>query len=271
MYHDNTKDADVEIELENEPFLSHSKLEQGDNDDFDKTTALQILLYIGAIVLLSFSCFTSIHILLTPPPVEPLLEYELVKFHTGFFDEEEPSVFDGPSTDAMDDAWRDLYDIWTYAISSLTEEENNRLADPTVPVFGNHSELFGGLDVFHQLHCLDYVRQAIEPERYGGAHHHVKRTPSPFARRRPTTDLPHVSDTEHVAHCIDMVRQSLMCSADISIVSWYMPTASPGHKPLPLPRFDQTRMCRNFDKLRDWAKERTPAPEALERVMPHGH
>ena len=56
-----------------------------------------------------------------------------------------------------------------------------------------------------------------------------------------------------------------MCSADISVISWYMPEASsPEHTPNPLPRFDQTRMCRDFHGLRDWARSRTPDAEGLE-------
>ncbi|KAL4259670.1 ustYa family protein [Pleurotus pulmonarius] len=160
----------------------------------------------------------------------------------------------------MDDTWTGLYDVYTYAISTLTEEENKRLPEPTVPSFGNMSRLYGGLD--------DYVRKAIEPERYGNSHNGH----SSLARRRASKDLPHVSDTEHISHCIDMIRQSLMCSADISVISWYMPEASsPEHTPNPLPRFDQTRMCRDFDDLRDWARSRTPDAEGLEGVMPHGH
>ncbi len=55
----------------------------------------------------------------TIAPVEHLVQYKLQKFHTGFFDDEEPSVFDGPSTDAMDEAWTDLYDIYTCEASPL--------------------------------------------------------------------------------------------------------------------------------------------------------
>ncbi|KAF7430918.1 hypothetical protein PC9H_006633 [Pleurotus ostreatus] len=288
-YYSHTKDSDVGeyVELEQqEPLLyppgKDNGTEEAEESFGNDLSPLRLILYFAGIILLSFSCFATLHILLTPPapsieppkifqellysPVEHLVRYKLQKFHTGFFDDEEPSVFDGPSTDAMDKAWTDLYDIYTYAISSLTEEENKHLPDPTVPSFGNMSRLYGGLDVFHQLHCLDYVRMAIEPERYGNSHskHSLR------GKRRASKDLPHVSDAEHVSHCIDMIRQSLMCSADISVISWYMPEASsPEHTPKPLPRFDQTRMCRDFDGLRDWARSRTPDADGLESVMPH--
>ncbi|KAF9497144.1 hypothetical protein BDN71DRAFT_1445169 [Pleurotus eryngii] len=288
-HYSHTKDSGVceYIELEqHEPLLYSPGKDVGTEEAEESCgkdiSALCLTLYFAGIILLSFSCFTTLHILLTPPapsmepskifpellysPVDHLVGYKVQKFHTGFFDDEEPSVFDGPSTDAMDKAWTGLYDIYTYAISSLTEEENKHLPEPTVPSFGNMSRLYGGLDVFHQLHCLDYVRMAIEPERYGNSHSKH----SSLEERRASKDLPHVSDTEHVSHCIDMIRQSLMCSADISVISWYMPEASsPEHAPKPLPRFDQTRMCRDFDSLRDWARSRTPDAEGLESVMPH--
>ncbi|KAJ8516158.1 hypothetical protein ONZ45_g6500 [Pleurotus djamor] len=182
--------SSVEIELEREPFLGSSGKDELDVVDIDgHSNGRRLLLHLAGIVLLSFSSISILHVLLranvsvtpekifptllyseysnprvavyclnTPAPsqgpVEHLIEYQHIRFHTGFFDDELPSVFDGPSTDAMDKAWLDLYDIWTYAVSSLTEDENDRLPDPTVPAFGNHSQLFGGIDVFHQLHCL---------------------------------------------------------------------------------------------------------------------
>ncbi|KAF4582428.1 hypothetical protein EYR38_002548 [Pleurotus pulmonarius] len=301
-YHDPTRGVE-----ERETLLYSTRKDETDQglEGYEKDpSAVRLTLYVVGIVLLSFSSFATLHVLLYPtsPPMDPsnifpellyspvehLVSYKLVKFHTGFFEDEAPSVFDGPSTDSMDAAWTDLYDIYTYAISSLTTEENGHLADPTVPAFGNTSQLYGGLDVFHQLHCLvlaipfddvcaradlfaakDYVRKALEPERYGGVD---GRRASFMNKRKATADLPHVSTAEHVSHCLDMIRQSLMCSADISVISWYMPIPSSAeHTPNPLPRFDQTRMCRDFDRLRDWARSRTPDVEGLEGVMPHGH
>ena len=72
MYYDNNKDADVE--LENEPFLAIPKMhEPGLDDGVDEPTAFRISLYIGAIILLSLSCFASIYVSLSPraPIMEP--------------------------------------------------------------------------------------------------------------------------------------------------------------------------------------------------------
>lgn len=62
----------------------------------------------------------------------------------------------------------------------------------------------------------------------------------------------HALALKHLDHCIDSIRQSLMCSADVT--------------PLPYVwwrKYDQlmpasavTHTCRDFDAIRDWAKER---------------
>ena len=55
---------------------------------------------------------------------------------------------------------------------------------------------------------------------------------------------------EHIDHCIDSIRQSLTCNADISAITWswdrmeqrYTPQATVSH------------VCKRFDKIREWAK-----------------
>lgn len=52
-------------------------------------------------------------------------------------------------------------------------------------------------------------------------------------------------------HCIDIIRQSLMCSADTGIFSYVWVEGYPR----PFPDFSVYHKCRNFDVVLDWAKE----------------
>ncbi|KAJ8495111.1 hypothetical protein ONZ45_g13003 [Pleurotus djamor] len=260
------------------PDADHEDTRWREPIDRSEATILSPMFYLAGILFLLVTSIAMTQALLTHAPVpevfrellytpaESLLEYEQIRFHTGFLDEEQLSAFDGPSTVIMDQAWSDLYDTQKYAIVALIEEENNRLADPTIPFLGNRSQLYGGLDVFHQLHCLDYVRHHLEPERYktNHHHHHMRSVPRPS---RPTKNIPngvtYFPEDEHVAHCIDILRQSVMCSADISVVSWFLDVdeGSKKHKdarPNLRSRFNQKRMCRNFEKLREWSGSRAP-------------
>ena len=53
-------------------------------------------------------------------------------------------------------------------------------------------------------------------------------------------------------HCIDSIRQSLMCSSDIKP----LPYASYPRYQMAIPATGVIRRCREFDALREWARER---------------
>ena len=68
---------------------------------------------------------------------------------------------------------------------------------------------------------------------------------------------------KHLDHCIDSIRQSLMCSADITPLPyvWWRK-----YNQL-MPASAVTHTCRDFDALRDWAKEhRAGAIDAFVQV-----
>ncbi|KAF5242484.1 hypothetical protein FANTH_8650 [Fusarium anthophilum] len=56
---------------------------------------------------------------------------------------------------------------------------------------------------------------------------------------------------EHLEHCYDALRQSLMCSADITPLPWVWSDKAQEAKEVAR----VTHTCRDFDVLRDWARE----------------
>ncbi|KAL2067815.1 hypothetical protein VTL71DRAFT_15911 [Oculimacula yallundae] len=63
------------------------------------------------------------------------------------------------------------------------------------------------LTVFHQLHCLDGIRQN---------YWHLYRTLQTDAEDHQDQAKMHISHA-HVRHCIDLLRQTLMCNADTTL------------------------------------------------------
>ncbi len=52
-------------------------------------------------------------------------------------------------------------------------------------------------------------------------------------------------------HCIESIRQSLVCNADTSVVTYeWIPTE------LLQPQIGVVHSCKNFDKIHDWAWDR---------------
>jgi hypothetical protein len=60
---------------------------------------------------------------------------------------------------------------------------------------------------------------------------------------------------EHIGHCIDSIRQSLMCSSDISVIVWQWRNETQ----LVHPHGGIVHTCRNFEKISEWAKENKAA------------
>jgi hypothetical protein len=75
------------------------------------------------------------------------------------------------------------------------------------------------------------IRMGLHPDRY------------------PPIPISHGFD--HIDHCVNSVRESLMCSVDVTPNVWVW---DEGRKSS-FPRLDTVHTCRNFDKVRAWAVE----------------
>ena len=62
-----------------------------------------------------------------------------------------------------------------------------------------------------------------------------------------------------VAHCLDILRQQLMCTTDVGVFGqvWLYPD-----HPEPFVDFNTQHRCRNFEGIRQWA-ERNQLPEEV--------
>ncbi|KZS90735.1 hypothetical protein SISNIDRAFT_414902 [Sistotremastrum niveocremeum HHB9708] len=145
--------------------------------------------------------------------------------------------YHGPPTNETDEAWDSLYNM---GISRITSSEAALLPNRTESIPEEEGVSVISLDVFHQLHCLNNIRQALWPERYGIPElipSLIKGDPVPF---------------DHVDHCVNILRENIMCNADITPDVWQWDE----DKQMSFPRFDTVHTCRNWEAIIDWAKAR---------------
>ncbi|KAI0973470.1 hypothetical protein F4678DRAFT_426840, partial [Xylaria arbuscula] len=90
-----------------------------------------------------------------------------------------------------------------------------------------------GVDGFHQIHCLRMLYKGIHRDYYV-----PKDPPEVFAI--------------HLDHCVDYLRQALMCQVDISPI--YVEWSDRWNRMFP--KFGTEHTCRNFQKIQDWMKPR---------------
>ncbi|KAJ3718988.1 hypothetical protein C8R42DRAFT_675184, partial [Lentinula raphanica] len=124
----------------------------------------------------------------------------------------------------------------TAGISSLTPEEqtNLQLVGVDADEIARRPEKLIQLAVFHDMHCVNKLRQRLFPDYY--------------------TDPSLLLGTWHMDHCIDALRQTIMCSGDITPVVWRwnyaMATAMRDASVI--------HQCRDFDRVQEWAMKRAP-------------
>lgn len=146
-----------------------------------------------------------------------------------------PYVGAGPE---IERAWRaisyDVGDQW------LSADDMSRLEMPISSLQVEHPSTGEqgyrvGIEVFHQLHCLNLLRRVTYKTYYeplGGE----------FAGGAETLQ-------KHTDHCIEVLRLNLQCNADVGLFTFYMVEGDP----LAWPQLNSKHVCRNFDAVRDWA------------------
>ena len=64
-------------------------------------------------------------------------------------------------------------------------------------------------------------------------------------------------------HCIDMIRETIMCSSDVTPITYYDNEAVPERR-LPMPDFPTVHTCRNFEEILSWNNDNDRALEGDE-------
>ncbi|KAI5458860.1 hypothetical protein BGZ63DRAFT_514270 [Mariannaea sp. PMI_226] len=175
-------------------------------------------------------------------PAQDEIEYKTTRFTQGF--ENDKSSLQGPPTKERDREWESLYEFGLLAIS---KNEAALLPNRTGRIANTEDKYFVELDVFHQLHCLNMIRMSRYPEYYRNLH------------TSEADEILTYFDSEHIEHCIDTIRQSLMCQTDITplVYQW------DNNKERMRIHGDVIHSCRNFDRIREWAKEKSFMSQGL--------
>ncbi|KAK6815747.1 hypothetical protein PG987_016513 [Apiospora arundinis] len=160
-------------------------------------------------------------------PVKGAIGHEDVNFILGNPDDQSPYI--GRNATEVDEMWNRLYG------PTLFHANRGELLD-IVPAFAAHpgpndDKYIFGIYVFHQIHCINLLRKKINPAMYP-----------------PDPSNPLLS-VDHLNHCIEQLRQSVMCSNDVTPLSWHW-DKTPGDATLfaTLPH-----RCRKFDRIQSWA------------------
>ncbi|PYI07696.1 hypothetical protein BO78DRAFT_366519 [Aspergillus sclerotiicarbonarius CBS 121057] len=154
------------------------------------------------------------------------------------------SIFRQDPSPEVDKAWRELGDTRPIPLTKAQVLAMGK--DPTQAVkfpssWGLGPETYAGrLDVFHQIHCLDALRQEAYWDYYYGAKY-----PGGL---NTTGDIHRL----HLSHCINYLLQNILCNANTAVYTHFW-TDTLEH---PFPDFDIMHQCRDFGAVKEWQSGR---------------
>ncbi|KAF7981253.1 hypothetical protein HWV62_34129 [Athelia sp. TMB] len=136
--------------------------------------------------------------------------------------------------------WKGARPVYT-GISAIPKSAAALLPNRTEAYTGDEQHYIVELDVFHQLHCLNLIRKSIWPEHY------------PEVQEARYTPLEGGGAFDHVDHCLNAIRESLTCNADLTPVTWHWNERDQISKF----DFDAIHTCVSWEAVHAWTAENT--------------
>ncbi|RDW75716.1 hypothetical protein BP5796_06537 [Coleophoma crateriformis] len=171
------------------------------------------------------------------------IKYHMVTFNGSLMHE---NIYRQDASPEVDAAWDALGINYRAAIVPSHLAAKSGLSSSHVQI----SEEFGGgfpanVEGLHHLHCLNLLRRSLY---YNYDYYHDLGVGA-FKNDDGIVRY-------HVSHCLDIIRQQLMCTTDVGVLGqiWFDP-----EEPTAYPDFDTKHKCRNFENIRSWA-EKNQAP-----------
>ncbi|KXS97016.1 hypothetical protein AC578_1895 [Pseudocercospora eumusae] len=115
------------------------------------------------------------------------------------------------------------------------ETDEEYVLPPGMPLKSSNESVFWIISVYHQLHCLNGIRSALTQFYFG-------EVASPG-------DHSHVEHHEHVYHCLDYLRQIILCHGDTALegsLDGLYGTSGWG----------TTHICKDQEAIRNFAEEK---------------
>ncbi|KAG6359114.1 hypothetical protein INS49_012634 [Diaporthe citri] len=196
---------------ETESALSREKLLRSSSESYRDVVVVR---GISRCIRAALGISAAINVLLCSPANEAI-SYKEVVFDSSVQNGKTP--YQGAPNAENNALWHHLYN--KVGISQIPAS-SARLEVPSSPVPGHEDQHYIQLDVFHHLHCLNMIRLMLG-KGWG-----------------------------HVDHCVDQIRQYLMCHADTTPLVWQWSERNKKY----LTYMGMKHTCRDWDRFYGWAE-----------------
>ncbi|KAF2232283.1 hypothetical protein EV356DRAFT_450394 [Viridothelium virens] len=159
--------------------------------------------------------------------------------------------FTGPPTPDVERAW---YEVMKYGMISISKNDIEKIGHPDWSA-QFPSEIGGGYIAAtigtHQLHCLHWIWQD----------HYIDAVPTMQQKKKTVPEM----YERHYEHCVNYIRQSLMCQFDTGVIpyNWVLDHQNP------TPNANTHHKCVDWDALQAWLrKRRVEVPDDFQWSQP---
>ncbi|KZT00100.1 uncharacterized protein LAESUDRAFT_816704 [Laetiporus sulphureus 93-53] len=173
---------------------------------------------------------------LSMAPLQGIVGYEIRRWSPSMY--KSPTKYMGTSQEA-DDNWDDLY---RYGVARIPHSTAKMLAEEILPVPGQDGQ--------YVLMFENLLRKRLHPEDYNS----------------PDTDGKVAQ--EHADHCIDVLRQTLMCVVDINPMIWHWNERVNRRT---VPKMDVLAECRKWEDVERWSREHLIKTENVPMASHNDH
>ncbi|OCL09203.1 hypothetical protein AOQ84DRAFT_291711, partial [Glonium stellatum] len=167
-------------------------------------------------------------------PALKSVKYNTLIFNGSFY---QPSIYRGNPSEELDASWDRITDNPLFPISAMELGKIGKSLNSVKYPPDRGGDYAGGLEVFHQLHCLNILRKYTYAEYY-------------FPREKIFQLAPEMVRA-HLDHCIEIIRTNLMCTGDVSLLT-YNWVYGLQH---PTPNFNTQHKCRDFESIISWSTQ----------------
>lgn len=151
-------------------------------------------------------------------------------------------VYVGPPSPEIDAAWEELLQgRYAPLLDAEVDKINSDNSVPNLEPIGEDDVrgFFGGPDMLHSLHCINSLRRQLDPGYYKDSESWLEE----YGRM-------------HIEHCIEQLRQAVMCYGDTTPVTLKAVRNAEGKVWGLLGETEREHTCRDWRSVREWATER---------------
>ncbi|PTB62195.1 hypothetical protein BBK36DRAFT_1172751 [Trichoderma citrinoviride] len=248
-------ELDTQYLMSNEKARKRNSSQQKRNWVFLAVNSFILLLNIGALLMMGVTKTVTVTHRENEFPdlphqewIDGVIDWELQVYDDQFTNH---GQFRGVPRPELDDAWSEILQNFTLRIPKPGWRNASTPTSILTEWGDEEGGIMGTFSFLHNIHCLRTIRQYMLPDAY----------PKIAEKYKPGPNSPIPTHIDFLDHCIDILRQSELCHADMALMTFEWREGE--HDPVNI--HHTPHVCANPNKITKFLEQHTVFPFGLLR------